>query len=52
VLDIELETPELQNLDAAEARRHFERLNAADASTRRERRPASFHASHGDAALR
>jgi mannose-6-phosphate isomerase-like protein (cupin superfamily) len=34
VLDIQPETQELRNIDAAEARRHFERINAGDASTR------------------
>jgi hypothetical protein len=34
VLDIQPETQELRNIDAAEARRHFETIGAGEASTR------------------
>ena len=36
VLDIQPETEELRSMSAAEARRHFELVNAGDASTRHE----------------
>jgi len=42
VLDIQPETPETQNMDAAEARRHFELVGAAEASTRHEGAPHPF----------
>lgn len=42
VLDIQPETAELRNMDAAEARRHFELLNAGDASTRHRDAPHPF----------
>jgi hypothetical protein len=42
VLDIQPETPEMQNLDPAEARRHFELVNAGDASTRHQGAPHPY----------
>jgi hypothetical protein len=42
VLDIHPETPEIQNVDAAEARRHFEMMGAGEASTRHEGAPHPF----------
>jgi hypothetical protein len=42
ILDIQPETPELQNMSAAEAQRHFEMVNAGDASTRHRGGPHPF----------
>lgn len=42
VLDIQPETAQMQSLDAAEGRRHFEALNAGDASTGGEGAPHPF----------
>jgi hypothetical protein len=42
VLDIQPETAELRNMDAAEARRHFEMVGAGEASTRHQGAPHPF----------
>jgi len=42
VLDIHPETQDLSNIDAAEARRHFEMVGAGDASTRHQGAPHPF----------
>ncbi len=42
VLDIQPETQEVRNMDAAEARRHFELIDAGDASTLHEGAPHPF----------
>jgi hypothetical protein len=42
VLDIQPETQELRNMDADEARRHFDLIGAGDASTRHQGAPHPF----------
>jgi hypothetical protein len=42
ILDIQPETEELRTMDAAEARRHFELINAGEASTRHQGGPHPF----------